>query len=243
MAEAKEVAEALPSVFAALNTYCSLVCGVSQFGPVTVKACILDHGCTSLLLPWPDDPNKELGIFFEGPESAVRYSVRVTTSNAVGSQHATVCVKANLGVFSVVLEGLKVTEVAELRFVLTEPARVWLDQRQVAALPKKGDRKIHEENLEYALVGQSVLARVASIQIGAEGMLIYSLADFLRTPSPTELVALCKRKQAEVVESDYFQKYLKDLRERSHEDATDRRRSLEHTLGRRIDTFGLGFRG
>lgn len=238
-----ETKKELPSVFAALNSYCSLVCGESKFGPVAVKACILDHGCTSLLLPWPRDPDNELGVFFQGQDAAVRYSVRVTTSSGIGSRHATVCVKANLEMFACVLVGLKVTEVEELRFVLTEDARLWLQQRGVTPLPPKGDPKMHVENLEYALVGQSVLARVASIQIGSEGMLIYSLPDFLQTPSPAELVALCKRKQAEVVQSEYFLTHLKDLRERSHEDATDRRRSLENIFGRRIDMFGLGFRG
>jgi hypothetical protein len=237
---------------APLNDCNSIVCGPSKFGPVTVSSCIMDSGCTSLLLPWPEDPDVVLAPLLVDP------CLKCATSLAgsVGSDHVTFHVRAASPIFEVVLDKRKVgVFVSELRFVITEDARQWLQSKTPSLWRKKFvDSHVHNCNLEYALVGQSVLTQLLYMNVYEKGFL------FLRSPmnkrpvteTVAELLSLANELYNFEISSPHYEK-LKDLRERyadpqlslsplklTHCNRADLSSSNGRSLGRRMDTFGIG---
>lgn len=99
--------------------------------------------------------------------------------------HASLSILAPTSAFVVVLEGVPVASFRELRLVVTEKARQWLEPRKVSGLPQKGDPVIHQQNMDCALVGQGVLEGLVTLQIGRWGMLLINMQEYEANPAPT----------------------------------------------------------
>lgn len=225
-------------VYAPLNKVSSLVCGVATFGPIQVVGCVIDGGCTTTLLPWPDDPNAELAALLENKS----YQITVERSGAVGSSHASLSILAKTSEFAVVLEGVPVASFRELRLAVTEEARQWLEPRKVSGLPKKDDPVIHQQNMDCALVGQEVLEGLVTLQIGRWGMLLIDMQDYEANPAPANFLAIAKDQLSNKKTTAYYENFLKDLRDRGHQDASDKPLRIAG-YGKRMDTLGARFRG
>lgn len=233
-------------LFAPLNDYRSIVCGPASFGPVAVESCILDTGCTSLLLPWPRDPDLVLRPLLGDPTLACGTSL----ANSVGSDHATFQVCAPTALFEVILDGHALgVFVSELRFVVTEAAREWLCAQDPGLWAGFCDEHVHNNNLEYALVGQTVLIQLLTMQVYNKGLLV--LGSVALPPEPLtvpELLVRASELHRAEIQSPHYQR-LRDLRLRdlgqpqgrahAHAQAHVTARSPPQ-LGRRIDRFGPG---
>jgi hypothetical protein len=242
-------------LFAPLNDCRSIVCGPSTFGPVQVESCILDTGCTSLLLPWPRDPDQALGPLLGDPMLVCGTSL----AGSVGSDHATFQVCAPTAVFEVVMDGQALgVFVSELRFVVTDEARRWLCAQDAGLWRGFCDEHVHNMNLDYALVGQTVLSQLVTMQVYNKGLLV--LGSFKR-PVPDVSVSEMQERAAEMyraeIQTPHYQK-LRDLRDtrqarNKHEVQPHEPHAQEaHAqfgavsarsppkLGRRMQQFGVG---
>lgn len=223
---------------APLNDYHSIVCGPSSFGPVQVDSCILDTGCTTLLLPWPHNPEEVLRPLLSEPS----LTCVTVLSGSVGSDHATFQVVAPNTAFRVVLEGHDLgISVSELRFVVTEEARRWLCAQDSDLWRGFCDAHVHNTNLEYALVGQAMLAQLLTLQIFNKGMLFvgsaaHPLPD--ESPSLAQLVREAGELYRAAVTSPYYER-LRDLRDTERTNKAAHVRSPS-SVGRRMQHFGVG---
>eukprot|EP00697_Spironema_sp_BW2_P013718 gnl/Spiro4/3951_TR1969_c0_g1_i1.p1 gnl/Spiro4/3951_TR1969_c0_g1~~gnl/Spiro4/3951_TR1969_c0_g1_i1.p1 ORF type:complete len:246 (+),score=16.79 gnl/Spiro4/3951_TR1969_c0_g1_i1:88-825(+) len=231
----------LPStVFCPLNDRQSLVCEGCQFGPVDVECGIIDSEFPSLLLPWPEESKlASLKTDILAGEEASGVACRVSISGAVGQQHATCVISNRSSTFKISIQGVPLAETHELRFCVTAQAVLWLEQ--VGRIPGLADlprELIHSDNLSYALIGQTVLSTLLSLQVYNYGLFL------LCEGSGVDLNAL--RDQAAFQATTYkttpfYQSRLRDLRDHGHEDSSDRRTSVEG-VGKRHDFLGLGVR-
>jgi hypothetical protein len=176
-------------------------------------------------------------------------------AGSVGSDHATFHVRAPSAIFEVILDGHQVqVYVNELRFVITEEARAWLVAKNANLWkPQYQAQHVHNCNLDYALVGQTVLSQLLYLQVYSKGILIVKSvhnADVGASGRPVnELTALASELYALEISSTHYQK-LRDLRERLTSDAggsplravtADRAdRADVQSFGRRMDRFGIG---
>jgi hypothetical protein len=204
-------------IFLPLNRKQCLVGGAASFGPALVPACVFDSGCTTLLLPWPRNPDVELKDFFE-PGADMKYVKIVKIGAGVNSRHAclTITSRNPLVKFPVRIQNFDAGEVGLLRFVVTAEAEQWLMQKGVAGLPADAAH-IHAKNRAYALVGQNLLRGLISMQFTVQGMLVFKPQLLPLLPGPDDLVQIVDRLMAATTNSEYYDANLKDLEER-HED-------------------------
>lgn len=197
-------------VYVPLNDNFVPVCGPATFGPILVNACVIDGGCTTnTLLPWPDDPDALQDFFHQSD----LYDISVGCVGVVG---CSLNIKVNVGnpqFFPVVLDGVPVCVFQELRFVITEEARKWLEPRGVRDLPPKDDSKIYRRNQDCALIGQQVLENLASLQIGPYGMLLINLHEYMANPSPPDFVKDSQIQLRRKKTSVHYNEFLKELLE------------------------------
>lgn len=222
-------------LLAPLNDWNSLVCGPSSFGPICVQRCVIDSGCTSLLVPWPEDPETTLRPLLRDP----MLKCVTTLSGSVGSDHANFQVSAPSARFKVLLDGADFgVHVSELRFVITESARRWLVEQDPNLCQGITERHVHNMNLDYALVGQTVLAQLLCVQVFDKGLLILCSA----TQPNFELKDIDHLTQ---LASDMYRQEIGSAHYAALRDLRDRQKTAQRdffTLGRRIDRFGPSFR-
>jgi hypothetical protein len=99
-------------------------------------------------------------------------------AGSVGSDHATFHVQAPSAIFEVTLACHRLFAfVSELRFVVTHSARQWLRNKSMFFWTFD-EKHVHDCNLDYALVGQTVLSQLLCLNVFDKGILfLCSLQD------------------------------------------------------------------
>jgi hypothetical protein len=231
---------------APLNDFFTLVGGPSSFGPIHVERIIFDSGCTSVLLPWPGNPDSVLIALLQNPTLKCGTSL----SGAVGSDHATFHVVAPTAAFPVLLDGHDLgVKISELRFVITEEAKDWLVEHDPSLWTGFKSTHVHQTNLDFALVGQTILSQLLCVQVFNKGLLILCSSVNVEFLPPTQysmqqLAGLASDLYRKEIETEHYAR-LRDLRDRrATKTLAEMTRSPgRNAFGKRIDHFGIGFRG
>lgn len=180
--------------------------GSMAFGPVKYNKCVIDNGCSSLLLPWPSDPS-----VLKSYLNSCFYTVVIDQGERVSGAHATVSFEARDSFFPVCFGSTPcVLSIEKLRFALTEEARVWLDRRKIPDLPPKHHPSIHAENPAFALVGQAILRGMVSLQCLNAGVLLIPVKAI---SAPLEdMIQLGRKMEQSAKEDKNYKDHLKDLK-------------------------------
>jgi hypothetical protein len=164
-------------------------------------------------VPWPEDPEVLVPLMKE-----IGTTANVSLSDGVSSQHTTFTIKKTSSTWPVSIEGIDLgVHLNELRFSVTADALEWLKNQQRIKIPPRAEKHVFAENLAYALVGQSVLSLVVSIQVAGQGLVIIPAKEneSSRDLTLNAIYERCFELQQEAVNSEAYKTRRKDLMDRT----------------------------
>ena len=167
-------------VFAPLNEKRRLVGKNVQIGEVKIDKCIYDSGCFSLLLPWPSDPDILLPYLAQ-PDCDARLVAGGGVGNGFHVFHVAFVIDLPSTLLPVIIEGKPCCKTTFFRFVVTYEAYDWIHAHNPNLLPPD-NADFFDENLPYALLGQSILGRMVTLA-SSRGMVLMTREQFYAAPS------------------------------------------------------------
>jgi hypothetical protein len=229
---AEEPVQSPQMCLAVINKHFHLVVGASSFGPLSVEKAIIDSGCNSLLLPWPD---KQMEDFARLCDDATQADYIL--SGAVQHHHLTWVLDFKEPI-RVALGGVELLYINKLRFAVTDQAEEWLAKRNGCGATARQKAGLFLKNPSYALVGQSILDSVNSIQFSRIGLLFLPPN---HSGTVEQLHQQAQNIKRSICASPLYENELADLIDDIfHEDSLD---VVPYpSLGRPIDDLGFGFR-
>jgi hypothetical protein len=149
---------------ALLNDQRRLVASHASLGPFVLPKVMFSSGYSSLLLPWPssEDETKALQKLIRAPGS--------TAFIVDGQMEHSTLVLSMTEPLSFQLNGKEVVQINTIHFALTVRGAAWVTTQGIEFNGVQA--RLFAANLEYAIIGQSVLSVIRTYQSFQGGMVL-----------------------------------------------------------------------